>query len=379
MALLTELECLTGNEVKQGDTSSLVSYRLKAQGKEIDGSGKVQLIKSKRVCYEFPVEISNNTVEFHFDKVLQHGLYIIEIEVGGYVFPSKDTEYICINQNYEVALTPAELKEKDKAIKDAIAEAMKSYKHDIDLTTIVEQIKEQLPQPTIDIPSIVSQVLEQVPTIKGPQGPKGETGPQGPQGPIGLTGPQGPIGLTGPKGDKGDKGDTGPQGPAGPQGPQGPKGDTGPQGPAGSGTGSTTVTVKAFLDVTGPVGGTGGNGFNTVPFQRVSTNIGEFKFSNGIATIPVSGVYLCTASVRFGDNASTTELGLGIHTTNTDGPWFSWQNKPSGMRQSWQYTRQVYFRKGDLVRLYVYDTGGNHYYYGGGWGTSMQLLLTIPD
>lgn len=105
----------------------------------------------------------------------------------------------------------------------------------------------------------------------------------------------------------------------------------------------------------------------------------SLAFEYGVATIPFSGVYLCTASVRLSDNATTYEMGLGIHTSNTDGPWFSWQNKPSGMRQSWQYTRQVHFNKGDQVRLYTYDTGGRHSYYAGGWGTSMQLLLTIPD
>ena len=38
-------------------------------------------------------------------------------------------------------------------------------------------------------------------TLKGPQGPKGDTGPQGPQGPKGE---KGDIGPQGPKGDKGD-------------------------------------------------------------------------------------------------------------------------------------------------------------------------------
>lgn len=96
-------------------------------------------------------------------------------------------------------------------------------------------------------------------SLRGEQGPKGETGATGPQGekgdtgPAGETGPKGDTGATGPKGDKGDtgatgatgpqgpKGDTGATGETGPQGPKGDKGDTGPQGPQGD-TGATGET-----------------------------------------------------------------------------------------------------------------------------------------
>lgn len=82
-------------------------------------------------------------------------------------------------------------------------------------------------------------------SLKGPQGPKGDTGPRGPQGdkgeqgPKGNTGPQGEqgpageTGATGPQGPAGQDGATGPQGPAGPAGPKGDTGDTGLQGPKG--------------------------------------------------------------------------------------------------------------------------------------------------
>ena len=253
MALLAELECLNGNEVKQGDTSSLFRYRLKAQEKTITGTGKLQLIKDKANFYEFPVKVVNNEVEFHFDKALEVGMYAIEIEVAGYVFPSKNVEYIFVNQNIDAFLTPSEILEKNEVIKKAVSEAMVGYKPAFDLTDIVAQIKKQLPQPTIDIPSIVSEVLAQLPTVKGergetgltgPQGERGEKGEQGERGPQGLIGPQGErgeTGLTGPQGERGEKGDTGPQGLKGERGekgdtgPQGPQGERGPQGPAGSG------------------------------------------------------------------------------------------------------------------------------------------------
>lgn len=87
-------------------------------------------------------------------------------------------------------------------------------------------------------------------SLKGPQGPKGDTGPRGPQGdkgdqgakgdtgPQGEQGPAGETGATGPQGPAGQDGATGPQGPAGPTGPTGDTGDPGPQGPKGD-TGTT--------------------------------------------------------------------------------------------------------------------------------------------
>ena len=254
MTLQTELICLNGNEIKQGDTSSLFRYQLEAQGKEVEGSAKIQLIKKDKVCYEINADVIDNLLEFKFSNILEYGLYKIEVEIGGYVFPSKDTEYIYVNQNYEVALTPTELLEKDSAIKKAVSEAMVGYKPTFDLTDIVAQIKEQLPQPTIDIPSIVAQVLAQLPTVKGEQGERGEVGPQGPrgekgeQGERGLQGPQGPIGLTGPQGERGETGLTGP---IGPRGERGEKGDTGPQGPQGE---------RGEIGLTGPQGPKGERG-----------------------------------------------------------------------------------------------------------------------
>lgn len=266
MTLQTELICLNGNEIKQGDTSSLFRYQLEAQGKEVEGSAKIQLIKKDKVCYELNADVIDNLLEFKFSNILEVGLYKIEIEIGGYVFPSKDTEYIYVNQNYEVALTPTELLEKDSAIKKAVSEAMVGYKPTFDLTDIVAQIKEQLPQPTIDIPSIVSQVLAQLPTIKGEQGERGERGevgptgltgpigPRGERGETGLTGPQGPkgeTGLTGPKGERGETGPKGEQGSTGPKGERGEQGLTGPQGPKGE---------RGEIGLTGPQGPKGERG-----------------------------------------------------------------------------------------------------------------------
>lgn len=66
-----------------------------------------------------------------------------------------------------------------------------------------------------------------VTTIRGPQGPQGESivGPEGPRGEKGdsIVGPQGPEGPRGPQGES----IVGPQGPEGPQGVPGLQGETG--------------------------------------------------------------------------------------------------------------------------------------------------------
>ena len=89
----------------------------------------------------------------------------------------------------------------------------------------------------------------------GPTGPRGLQGDIGPQGPQGIQGPEGLTGASGIdayevaladgfsgtqtewlaslKGPQGPKGDTGPQGSIGPVGPQGAVGPAGPEGPQG--------------------------------------------------------------------------------------------------------------------------------------------------
>ena len=77
---------------------------------------------------------------------------------------------------------------------------------------------------------------------KGDRGERGETGPRGADGVMrfealtseqreSLRGPQGPMGQTGPQGNTGP---AGPRGPEGQRGPQGLPGPIGPQGPRGA-------------------------------------------------------------------------------------------------------------------------------------------------
>ena len=62
-----------------------------------------------------------------------------------------------------------------------------------------------------------------------------------------LKGQQGPIGNTGPQGEPGIPGKDGTQGPPGPAGADGARGEQGPQGPAGA-NGNDWVPTEQELD-----------------------------------------------------------------------------------------------------------------------------------
>lgn len=136
---------------------------------------------------------------------------------------------------------------------------------------------------------------------------------------------------------------------------------------------------KVFADIKGVSGNTTANSFTTVPFNTFVTNQGGFELSEGILTIPKSGTYFIKGSVRLADDGNANAFGIGVHTSNEDGSWFSWQSSSDVKRKQYEYTRIVHLNKGEKLRMYVYDVDGSHPYYGGSWGTNMQVLLVIPD
>lgn len=149
---------------------------------------------------------------------------------------------------------------------------------------------------------------------------------------------------------------------------------------------------KVFADLKDVSGSTGGTSFSTVPFQQISTNFGGFELDNGVVTIPETGIYLINASVRIADFSKPTEFGIGVHTNNTDGYWFTWHTSVEARRHQYTYSRIVNLNKGDKIRLYVYDQAGQHPYYRrsqdgeinnsndvDSWGTNMQIALLYPE
>lgn len=85
----------------------------------------------------------------------------------------------------------------------------------------------------------------------------------------------------------------------------------------------------------------------------------SFNATTSIYTVPVTGLYQCSGSLRLNDaTAASVNYGLGIHTSNADGPWFLWSsfasNATGPRRATGAYLRVASFNAGDQLRLYAY-------------------------
>lgn len=96
----TKLNRLLGDTIKQGDTSSVFRYKLETNLKDkLNGACKVELINSNKEIYQLNTTVNNNVVEFTIPDVLPIGVYVVEIECNGYVFPSVNNQAITITEN----------------------------------------------------------------------------------------------------------------------------------------------------------------------------------------------------------------------------------------------------------------------------------------
>lgn len=88
---------------------------------------------------------------------------------------------------------------------------------------------------------------------------------------------------------------------------------------------------------------------------------GGFDAATDIYTIPVAGTYFCRALMRIIDGfGTTTNVGMGIHTSNVDGSWFQWNKYFSGAggRCAFDYMRIAGFSAGAPLRLYAWQESG---------------------
>lgn len=119
-----------------------------------------------------------------------------------------------------------------------------------------------------------------------------------------------------------------------------------------------------------------GTSFTTVSFATQSgtttTTVdpsGNFDTATQTYVVPFTGLYLCSASFRLADgptagggSAANLSYGVGVHTSNVDGPWFAWDFTAAGSassrrRKTTLYQRYSSFTAGDRLRLFAYVDG----------------------
>ena len=106
-----------------------------------------------------------------------------------------------------------------------------------------------------------------------------------------------------------------------------------------------------------------GAGFTTITINSTAFNKGGFVVNgDSTVTIPATGLYDCTGTLRGDDNASPRNVGMGIGTSNADSGDFYWDiNAQTGSgynRKTCQYHNIIAFNAGDYVRLFAYVDSG---------------------
>ena len=111
---------------------------------------------------------------------------------------------------------------------------------------------------------------------------------------------------------------------------------------------ATTLAASSFVTVTyGPA--------------TPSTNVGggTFDTGTGIYTVPATGRYLILARVRAEDNMTARSVGVGVHGSNADGPYFVWRTT-GAPRDVLTYQRVDSFTAGTQLRTFIYSEGGTY-------------------
>lgn len=92
-----------GNVIKQADFGSNLSFELLDERRrkipELDGqTATIRLIKGDNIAYQTESQVVDGTVSFKFDRVLEKGIYVLEIVADNYVFPSNNMVKITIEK-----------------------------------------------------------------------------------------------------------------------------------------------------------------------------------------------------------------------------------------------------------------------------------------
>ena len=98
----------------------------------------------------------------------------------------------------------------------------------------------------------------------------------------------------------------------------------------------------------------------TYIFPSVDSDVASsYDSTTGHVTIPFDGLYLITGRMRSKDyTPAGTEWGVGVHTSNVDGPHFLWHavntTSTSFRRTTYPYIRVARFNAQDELRMFVY-------------------------
>lgn len=125
----TNLEQVDGGFlVKQGDVATTFAFSLLDENRmsipQLEGQeASITLTKDQEQIKKKAI-VTNGTVAFNLDKILPAGLYLIEISVGGFIFPSDGSTQIRVT----------------KSDKNLVTEEIHALKE----LNIAEEIKKQL-------------------------------------------------------------------------------------------------------------------------------------------------------------------------------------------------------------------------------------------
>src|SRR5574344_1445482 len=157
-----------GVNIKQGDSSSVLEYELgynvgSNMMSDLNLNGKTAHIslynRLNNTNWTKDSVVRDNKVSFTINEALGLGVYVLDIEVDGHVFPSDREMYVRVHEGYESYID-------GRSAAVAVATAA-----------------------NIANEGIRQAVAQNLDKIKGPKGDRGYTGPTGP------VGPQGPQGV----------------------------------------------------------------------------------------------------------------------------------------------------------------------------------------
>ena len=138
-----------GNVIKQADFGSNLSFELLDERRkkipELDGqTATIRLIKGDNIAYQTESLIVDGTVSFKFDRVLEKGIYVLEIAAGNYVFPSNNMVKITVEKtagNYK----PENMVKTDLVELQGKITAIEQREHDVNQELLdVEQKQSEM-------------------------------------------------------------------------------------------------------------------------------------------------------------------------------------------------------------------------------------------